>query len=215
MLGDLVGPAIGIAASPFPVIPAILLLLTPRATANATSFLLGWAGGILAATTLFVLLESVIELAEGTPTWVSWARVALGGALVVLGVRQWLTRHDERPPPGWMQSLGAATPRSAARLGLLLSMANPKIVLFCAAAGLGIGASAATGVPAAVTVLLFALAASVSVALPLLAHVVLGDRATAPLRRANAWLTEHNATIMAVVLLAIGALVLTKGVTGL
>ena len=58
-------------------------------------------------------------------------------------------------------------------------------------------------------------AASVSVALPLLAHVVLRERATAPLRRANAWLTEHNATIMAVVLLAIGALVLTKGVSGL
>ena len=215
MLGDLVGPAIGIAASPFPVIPAILLLLTPRATANAASFLLGWAAGILVATTVFVLLESVIELAEDTPTWVSWARVALGGALVVLGVRQWLTRHDEQPPPAWMQSLEAATPRSAARLGLLLSLANPKIVLFCAAAGLGIGASAATGISAALTVLLFALAASVSVALPLLAHVVLGDRATAPLRRANAWLTEHNATIMAVVLLAIGALVLTKGVSGL
>jgi threonine/homoserine/homoserine lactone efflux protein len=197
------------------VIPAILLLLTPRATANAASFLLGWAGGILAATTVFVLLESVIELAEDTPTWLSWARVALGGALVVLGVRQWLTRHDEQPPPAWMKSLEAATPRSAARLGLLLSLANPKIVLFCAVAGLGIGASAATGISAALTVLLFALAASVSVALPLLAHVVLGDRATAPLRRANAWLAEHNATIMAVVLLVIGALVLTKGLGGL
>ena len=215
MLGDLVGPAIGIAASPFPVIPAILLLLTPRATANAGSFLAGWATGILAATTAFVLLESVIELAEDTPTWVSWARVALGAALVVLGVRQWLTRHDEQPPPAWMQSLESATPRSAARLGLLLSLANPKILLFCAAAGLGIGASTATGVTAAVTVVLFALAASVSVALPLLAHVVLGDRATAPLRRANAWLTEHNTTVMALVLVVIGALVLTKGLSGL
>ena len=61
----------------------------------------------------------------------------------------------------------------------------------------------------------FALAASVTVALPVLAHVVLGDRATAPLRRANDWLTENNTTIMAVVLLVIGALVLGKGVSGL
>ena len=215
MIGDLLGPAIGIAASPFPVIPAILLLLTPRATANAASFLAGWAAGVLVATTAFVLLESVIELAEEAPTWVSWARVALGLALVVLGVRQWLSRREEQPAPAWMESLGSASPGSAARLGLLLSLANPKILLFCAAAGLGIGASSVTGVSAALTVVLFALAASVSVALPLLAHLVLGDRATAPLRTANDWLSEHNATVMALVLLVIGALVLSKGVSGL
>ena len=54
-----------------------------------------------------------------------------------------------------------------------------------------------------------------TVALPVLAHLVLGDRATAPLQRANTWLTEHNATIMAVVLLVIGAMVLVKGLGGL
>ena len=215
MIGDLVGPAIGIAASPFPVIPAILLLLTPRATANAASFLVGWAVGILTATTAFLLLEQVIELAEDTPLWVSWARVGLGLALVVLGVRQWLSRREEQPAPAWMQSLESATPGSAARLGLILSLANPKILLFCAAAGLGIGASSVTGVSAALTVVLFALAASVSVAVPLLAHLVLGERATAPLRRANTWLTVHNATVMALVLLVIGGLVLSKGVSGL
>jgi threonine/homoserine/homoserine lactone efflux protein len=215
VIDDLLGPAIGIAASPFPVIPAILLLLTPRATANAASFLGGWAAGVLVATTAFVLLESVIELAEDTPTWVSWARVALGLALVVLGVRQWLSRREEQPAPAWMQSLESASPGSAARLGIFLSLANPKILLFCAAAGLGIGASSVTGVSAGVTVVLFALAASVSVALPLLAHLVLGDRATTPLRQANDWLSEHNATVMALVLLVIGALVLSKGVSGL
>lgn len=214
MLADLVGPALGILASPFPVIPAILLLLTPRATANAGSFLAGWALGILTATAVFVALEAVVELADETPTWASWTRVALGAALVVLGVRQWLTRHAERPTPAWMQSLGSATPRSAARLGVVLSLANPKILLFCAAAGLTIGAAEVGRGEAVAAVVLFALVTSVSVALPLLAHLVLGERATAPLRRAEDWLTEHNATVMAVVLVVIGALVLAKGVSG-
>jgi hypothetical protein len=47
------------------------------------------------------------------------------------------------------------------------------------------------------------------------AHLVLGDRATAPLRRVTTRLSENNATIMAVVLLVVGALVLGKGVSGL
>ena len=145
----------------------------------------------------------------------SWVRVVLGAALVLLGVRQWLARREEKPAPAWMESLGSATPRSAARLGLLLSLANPKILLFSAAAGMIIGASTTSPGENVVVVLLFTLAGSVTVALPLVAHLALGDRATAPLQRADTWLTDHNATIMAVVLLVIGAMVLVKGVGGL
>jgi Sap, sulfolipid-1-addressing protein len=87
--------------------------------------------------------------------------------------------------------------------------------LFSAAAGMTIGAADTTGTESAVAVVLFALAGSVSVAVPFVAHLVMGERANAPLRRANAWLTDNNATVMAVVLLVIGALVLVKGLGGL
>ena len=215
MIADLLPLALGIAASPFPVIPVILLLLTPRATANAGAFLGGWAAGILTGTAAFVLLEAVVEKFDEPPTWLAWVRIVLGAALLVLGVRQWLTRHDERPAPAWMESLAAATPRSAARLGVLLSLANPKILLFCAAAGMTIGVATASPAGAVLAVVLFALAGSVTVALPLVAHLVLGERATAPLRRASTWLTDNNAAVMAVVLLAVGGLVLSKGISGL
>jgi threonine/homoserine/homoserine lactone efflux protein len=207
--------AVGIAASPFPVIPVVLLLLTPRATANAGAFLGGWAAGILTGTAAFVLIETFIEKLDEPPTWLSWVRVVLGAALVVLGVLQWRSRHEERPAPAWMQSLESATPRSAARLGVLLSLANPKILLFSAAAGMTIGAAETTGTESVVAVALFAAAASVTVALPVVAHLLLGDRAAAPLRRASTWLGENSTTVMAVVLVVIGALVLGKGVSGL
>ena len=157
-MADLLPLVLGIAASPFPVIPVILLLLTPRASANAGAFLGGWAGGILAGTTAFVLLETVIEKLDEPPTWMSWVRVVLGAALVLLGVRQWLARREEKPAPAWMQTLGSATPRSAARLGVLLSLANPKILLFSAAAGMIIGASTTSPGESVVVVLLFTLA---------------------------------------------------------
>lgn len=215
MTGDLVPLAIGILASPFPIIPAILLLLTPRATANAGAFLAGWAVGVLAGTAVFVGLANVIEGVEETPTWVSWARVLLGGVLVVVGVRQFLARNESKEAPAWMQALDDATPASAARLGALLSGANPKILLLSAAAGLTIASADLTSTATAVTVLVFALVSSLSVALPLAAHLVLGERAQAPLLRAKEWLIINNATIMAVVVLVIGGLLLSEGISSL
>ena len=215
MTGDLIPLAIGILASPFPVIPVILLLLTPRATANAVAFLGGWAAGVLAGTAAFVGLANVVEGFEETPTWVSWARVLLGGALVIVGVRQFLARKESKEAPGWMRALDDATPASALRLGALLSGANPKILLLSAAAGLTIAAADLTTGATVATVVTFALVGSLSVALPLVIHLVLGERAQAPLLRAREWLTVHNATIMAVVLLIIGGLLLSKGISEL
>jgi hypothetical protein len=81
MVADLVPLVIGILASPFPVIPVILLLLTPRATANAVSFLGGWAAGVAAGTALFVGLATVIDGFEETPNLgVVGARAARRGA---------------------------------------------------------------------------------------------------------------------------------------
>jgi threonine/homoserine/homoserine lactone efflux protein len=215
MTGDLVPLAVGILASPFPVIPVILLLLTPRATVNAGAFLGGWAAGVLGGTAVFLGLANVIEGFEETPTWVSWARVLLGGALVVVGVRQFLSRNDSKEAPGWMRALDDATPASAVRLGALLSGANPKILLLTAAAGLTIAAADLTPVATAVTVVGFALVGSLSVALPVVVHLVLGERAQPPLLRAKEWLTAHNATIMAVVVLIIGGLLLSNGISAL
>lgn len=215
MTADLLPLALGVLASPFPVIPVILLLLTPRATANAGAFLGGWAAGILAGTALFLALASVIEGFEETPTWASWARILLGGALVAVGIRQWLSRGERAEAPSWMVALADATPASAGRLGLVLSAANPKILLLTAGAGLTIAAADLPTTTTALAVVAFTAVGSASVALPLAAHLVLGERATAPLRRAEQWLTAHNATIMAVVVLVIGALLVAKGVEGL
>lgn len=215
MTSDLVPLGIAVAASPFPVIPAILFLLTPRPVATAGAFLAGWWTGIVAGTTAFVVLSSVVQGFDEPPTWVAWARVVLGSVLVALGVRQWSTRARRTEAPGWMRSLEGSTPASAGRLGLLLSAANPKILLLSAAAGLSIAAAGEPAGRTAVTVALFALLGSVSVAVPLVTHLALGDRARMPLERARDWLTRNNATVMALVVLAIGLVLLTEGISGL
>ena len=57
--------------------------------------------------------------------------------------------------------------------------------------------------------------AASTVALPLLLHLVTGNRILTPLGRARTWLETHNATITAVVLAVIGTLLVIEGSSGL
>ncbi|MFE3882244.1 GAP family protein [Streptomyces lydicus] len=214
MIGEVTPLALGIALSPFPVVPAILLLFTPRARAAGGAFLAGWTGGIAAAASVFAVLATSIEAREETPTWVSWTKVGLAAILLLLAVRQWRSGAT-KGTPAWMRSLTDATPLKALRLGLMLSVANPKVVLLSAAAGLTIG-SAELGVPrTAVALAVFTAIAALTVALPLLLHVVAGERILIPLGKVRAWLERHNSTVTALVLAVIGVLLLIEGATGL
>lgn len=213
--GEVLPLALGIAASPFPVVPAILLLFTPRARASSSAFLAGWVVGVGAATALATTLSEIVDQSGPAPAWASWLRVLLGAALVVYGATQWLGRGAEPEQPAWMRSIESAGPASAFRLALLLSAANPKVLLLAAAAGLSIGAGDLTLAGDAVAVLVFTLVASLSVATPVLAYLLLGDRVLGPLGRARDWLVRNNSAVMAVVLVVLGVLLLQKGLTAL
>ncbi len=208
--------ALAIAASPVPVIPVLLLLLTPRALATAGSFLLGWAAGVGAVTAVAALVAEAVESSQESATWASWARIVLGVALVGYGVRQWVTRSDASGElPGWMRSVQDASPAAALRLGLLLSAANPKILLMAAAGGLAIGGSGLTGTAEALAVVGFTLVGSLSVGVPVLLYALLGGRVLGPLGRARDWLELHHGAVMAVVLVVIGLALTAKGIRGL
>jgi len=212
---EVVPLGLAVAASPFGIIPAILLLFTPRAKAASLGFLTGWLLGVIAVTTVFVLLATVIEARDEPAPWASWTKLVLGAALVVLGARQWLGRHAKDDPPAWMASIDALAPSGALRLGFLLSAVNPKIVMLTAAAGLVVGAAALGAAGAAVATAVFALLAASTVALPVTLYAVAGERVLGPLARARTWLQENNAAVMAVVITAIGVVLVVEGFQGL
>lgn len=215
MTADVIPLAIAIAASPFTIIPAILLLFTPRARATSLTFLAAWLVALGVGVTVFVLLASVIEGFEETPTWVAWTRLVLGAILIVLGIRQWLARKAPKPTPAWMQRLGSATPRKAVRLALVLAYANPKVLLLTLAAGLSIGAAELSGTGMTVAIVIFTVIASLSVATPVLLYAVLGERMLGPLTSMRDWLERNNAVVMSIVITVIGVMVLIEGVSGL
>jgi threonine/homoserine/homoserine lactone efflux protein len=113
-----------------------------------------------------------------------------------------------------MQSIDRLTPSTALRLGLLLSAANPKVLLLTAAAGLSIGSADLTATETVITTAVFTVVASTTVALPVLLYLIAGERILRPLGRVRSWLQDNNAAVMAVVILVIGALLLVKGLQG-
>ncbi|MGW5114246.1 GAP family protein [Streptomyces noursei] len=209
---EVVPPALGISVSPFPIIPVILMLFTRRPRATSGAFLAGWTAGIAMAASAFTTLASVIELREGTPAWVSWTKISLGVLLIVVGARQWFNRHEKKAPQ-WMRSLEQSTPAQSLRLGLLLSAANPKILLLTMAGGLSIGSAGLPTIGAVGALVVFTTIAASTVALPLLLHLLFGELIVAPLRRAKNWLDVHNAAVMSVVITTIGIVLIVEGAT--
>ncbi|QTE28966.1 GAP family protein [Pengzhenrongella sicca] len=214
-MGETFALALAIAASPFPVVPAILLLFTARPRPTSLAFLGGWFGGIGLVAAVFALLADGISTGGDSPTWLSGVRIVVGAALVAYGVRQWITRGAAGELPGWLRSIDSATPRTALRVALLLSVANPKVVLLAAAAGIDIGAAGRPVAAELALVVVFTAVASISVAVPVLAHAIFGARVLPPLQAAKDWLLRNNAAVMAVVLAVIGLVLITNGVSGL
>src|SRR3954469_2731014 len=86
VIGELLPLAIGVAVSPIPIIAVILMLLAPKAGGTSAGFLAGWVIGIVAATTVFLLLAGVLGTGTGSgpSTAESWVQLALGALLLLL-----------------------------------------------------------------------------------------------------------------------------------
>jgi hypothetical protein len=133
----------------------------------------------------------------------------------VFGIYRWLTRKRSAHTPGWMQSLGKLTPVRAGAAAMALTVANPKVLFICAAAGLAIGSAGLGATDAWLALAWYVAVAGSTVAIPILAYAVSGDRLDEPLRRLKDWMERQHATLVAVILVVIGLLVLYKGIHGL
>jgi threonine/homoserine/homoserine lactone efflux protein len=214
-LTELIPLAAVITFSPLSIIPAVLVLHSPNARPAALMYLLGWLAALFAVTAIFVEVSDLMGSLDKPPMWASWLRIVVGAALIVFGTFRWLTRNRSAHMPKWMQQLTGITPRKAGMFGALLAVVNPKVLFICAAAGLAIGTEG-LGFPAVwLAVVYFVAIAGSSVALPVLAYAVSGDRLDQPLAKLKDWMEKHNAALVATILVIIGLLVLYKGIHGL
>ena len=219
VIGDLLPLAIGIAISPIPIIAVILMLLSRRATATSTGFLLGWVVGIVLVTVVVLaLVGQAGNTAGGEPSTLSSVlKLVLGAGLILLAVRQWQGRPKEGETaamPKWMGAIESFSFGRALLLGVGLSAVNPKNLLLCLAAGTTIGAAHLPTGQVVVATVVFTLLAASTVLVPVLGYLAARDRMAAPLDRLRAWLTQNTAAVMAVLLVVIGTVLLGKGIAG-
>ena len=217
VIGDLLPLGLGVAISPIPIIAVILMLLSRQAARTSTGFLAGWVAGIVVVTVVVLLLVGQAgNTSTGKPSTVSSVlKLVFGVLLLVLAVRQW----RERPKPGeaaelpkWMSTIDSFTFGKALGLGFALSGVNPKNLLMCLGAGTTIGAAHLSG---GEDVVVFTLIAASTVAVPVIGYLTARSKMTGPLDSLRDWLTQNNATVMAVLLLVIGVVLLGKGIGGL
>ncbi len=215
VLTELIPLALVVALSPLSIIPAVLMLHTPRPRPTGLAFVVGWLVGLGALTAIFVEVSDLFGRLDKAPPWASWLRIVIGAALIVFGVYRWLTRNRSEHMPGFMKSLTTVTPARAMVTAATLTVLNPKVLVMCAAAGLAIG-TAGLGVSGAwASVVYFVAVAGSTVAIPILAYAVSGDRLDGPLERLKEWMERQHAALVAAILIVIGLLVLYKGIRGL
>jgi threonine/homoserine/homoserine lactone efflux protein len=216
VLTELVPLALVVALSPLSIIPAVLVLHTPRPRPTGLAFLVGWVVGLAALTAIFVEVSDLIGgVGKQPPGWAAWLRVVIGVALIAFGAYKWLTRKRSEHSPKWMSSLTTISPARALLTAIVLTVINPKVLLICAAAGLAIGTEGLGQPDVWLAELCYVAVAASTVALPILAYVVSGDRLDEPLTKLKEWMEAQHATLVALILIVIGLMVLYKGIHGL
>jgi len=217
-IGEVLPVALALMLATSPVVVIALVLVTRRPLALSRAFVSGWLLGLFSVGAVVLLLADVSGAAGGGFRWAPHLKIVLGAVLVVLAVRKWLGRPragDEPAVPTWMAGIDTITPRRAFTVAYLLGSVNPKNLVLTISGAAVIAEATAQPARQFVALTVFVLVGSLAVAAPSIASGLLGQRAAPALAAANAWLTRYSAVVMALVLLAIGAVLIADGVAGL
>lgn len=207
--------AVGIAASPIPIVAVILMLFSARPRLNSAVFTTTWVLGIAAIVTAASLVPGLGADAESRGTGRGVLRIVVGVLFLLLAVRNWRRRPgpgEEPSTPAWLNPEGGIGLRAAVGLGLLLSVLNPKDVALAASGGAAIGAEDLPTGRAFLAIVVFTLVAVSTVVLPVIVSIVVGARAEVAFDRAKAFLLRHNAAVLAVIWLVLGIVFVLEGV---
>ena len=219
VIGDLLPAAVAVALSPIPIVAVVVVLGTPRARTNGPLFALGWVAGLAGVSAAIVVLAGGAgDPDSGTSTAVDAVKLAAGALFWVMAAKQWRSRPapgEEPELPAWMATLDSAPPRRMLVLGLALSAANPKNLALTVVAAGTIAQADLGAADTAAAVAAFVVIGSLTVVGSVLFSLLAGDRAAQTLGSVREVMTRHNAVIMMVILLVLGAKLVGDGIAGL
>jgi cytosine/uracil/thiamine/allantoin permease len=215
-VGQVLPSAIAISISPLGIALVVLTLMSPRAKVCGPLFALGWMLGIaILATVAFVLADAAdVSTDEDVSTGVDLLQIALAALFFFIAYRAWSGRPragDVAPEPKILSAVATMPPLKVAGLGLLSASANFKSVPLAISAGTQLAQTIGTDGSPVVALVVFALASSVAIVVPVAMVIAAGERARSPLASLKAWLVQNMATITIVTFLLMGASSLGHG----
>jgi cytochrome c biogenesis protein CcdA len=217
-LGSLLPLGVAAAVSTVPILVTILILLSENRNRSALAYLIGWVAGTLVLVTVGTVAAS--SLPEPRPrqpdTIVGALEILLGVGMVSLGILAFRRRQERASgqEPKWAHAVGAFGAGRSLGLGLALNL-RPKSVLLCAAAGLALD-SANDGVEVtAVLVVVYTVIATSTVAVPIIATLISPTRMEPRLVDARKRLDDNGRLVSGAMMVMIGMLLVTVGITHL
>jgi threonine/homoserine/homoserine lactone efflux protein len=215
-IGEVLTFAIGVAISPVPVIAVILMLFSRRARANGPAFLAGWVAALAVVSTVVYVIsdQSNAATSSSASDSISWVKIVLGVLFLLLAARQWRSRPapgEEQQMPKWMGGIDMLTPGKALGLGVLLAGVNPKNLILTIGATTGVAQLGISTGDAVVSLVVFVLIASVTIAGPVVYFLVGGEKAKTELDGMKGWLAAHNVAVMVTLFVVLGINLIAKG----
>ncbi len=215
-VGQVLVLAVAIGLNPLGLAFAILVLLSERARVNGVLFVLGWFAGALAATGAAYALADVAgahvdhDVADG----VDMFQIIVGIVFLVLAVRTWKRRTpagEIAAEPKLFARITTLSPVGALVAGVLLCVLNAKSLPLALSAGATLAQEGLSDSQGAIALVVFALVASLGVIVPTVGVLVRGEQSREPLLATKNYLVTNMSTIVAVLLLVIGAVLIGNG----
>jgi threonine/homoserine/homoserine lactone efflux protein len=208
--------AVGVGISPVPIMAVILMLFSQRARVNGPIFLAGWALAlaVVSGVAYFVSDASDAATSSTASDTISWGKIVFGVLFLLLAGRNWRSRPEpgtEPEMPKWMASIDSLAPGKAFGLGVLLAGLNPKNLLLSVGAGAGLAQVGLSTTDAVVSLIVFVIVGSLTIAGPVVYYLVGGDSAKVQLDSMKGKLAVHNAAVMTVLFLVFGVDLIAKG----
>jgi threonine/homoserine/homoserine lactone efflux protein len=146
---------------------------------------------------------------------VSWIVLGLGVLLIFFAVRQFRGRPRdgvEPPMPKWMAAIDGFSVGKSFGFGFVLSALNPKNLTLTLAAAATIATAGLSTTDSFLTLGVFVIIGTIGVAVPIGIYLLAGHKASEMLSELRHWLAIHNAAIMSVLFVVIGAKLIGDGV---
>jgi threonine/homoserine/homoserine lactone efflux protein len=192
------------------------MLVTPRARINGPLFVVGWLAGLALVGALGLAVAGAAGASDNgaASSGANVLQIALGAVLILFAVRQWRKRPKPGEPekmPAWMNAVEDLSPVRATAMGFALSAVNPKNLILTAGAAAGLAQLGLSTSDVVVAIAVFVVIGSLTIVGPVLYALFGGEKARTSLDSAKAWLTTHNAAVMAALFLVFGVDLIAKG----